>query len=112
MAGYRQKLLKFTIKEIALAVRRQFSEMENKTYGKTWTRADLLRGFVADVGALAKLTMAADGLREIPNYQEKLGHELADCLWSIIVLADEYNIDLENEFESLISSLSNKLPRT
>ena len=48
--------------------------------------------------------MAADGLRNIPSHREKLGHEMADCLWSLLVLAKEYEIDLENEFMQLTGS--------
>jgi NTP pyrophosphatase (non-canonical NTP hydrolase) len=66
-------------------------------------------GFVGDVGSLAKLTMAADGSRNISKFEEKLGHEMADCLWSLLVLAKEYEVDLEKELLQLTEELEKKL---
>lgn len=74
-------------------------------YGRSWTREELALGFVGDVGDLAKLLLAEAEVREIPDAKEKLGHELADCLWSIIVLADEYGIDLEEAFLKTMAHL-------
>ena len=45
-----------------------------------------------------KLTLAEASVREITNSKEKLAHELADCLWSIIVLAEQHDVDLEKAF--------------
>jgi NTP pyrophosphatase (non-canonical NTP hydrolase) len=50
------------------------------------------------VGDLAKLIQADAGVRTIDGYKEKLGHELSDCLWSILVLAKKCGVDLEAEF--------------
>lgn len=55
-------------------------------------------GFVGDVGDLAKLIQANAGIRDIDDCKAKLGHELSDCLWSIMVLANKCGIDLEAEF--------------
>ena len=93
------------LKQRALELRKLFMAQELRSHGKVWSRADLMRGFIADVGALSKLSMAADGLRSIDNFQEKLGHEFADCLWSLIVLAEEYSVDLESEFDRLVSEI-------
>ena len=92
----------------ALELQEAFRRSEEKS-GSRWTRADLVRGFVGDVGALTKLTMAADGVRTIPGFREKLGHEFADCLWSLLVLAKEYDVDLEREFDRLVDETSAKL---
>lgn len=42
--------------------------------------------------------MAASGRRVIPDAEQKLAHELSDCLWSVIVLANAHGIDLEQTF--------------
>jgi hypothetical protein len=39
---------------------------------------------VGDVGDLMKLVMAKEGAREIQDVDEKLQHELAACLWSVL----------------------------
>lgn len=62
-------------------------------------------GFTGDVGDLAKLVMAQEGAREIPGGRAALGHELADCLWSVLVLASVYDIDLASEFQRDMTEL-------
>ena len=42
---------------------------------------------MGDVGDLVNLVMAQNGRCNIPEEVSRLAHELADCLWSIIVLA-------------------------
>ena len=42
--------------------------------------------------------MAQAGIRAIPDADRKLAHELADCLWSILVLAQAYDVDIEHAF--------------
>ena len=49
--------------------------------------------------------MAADGVRDMPNHREALGHELADCLWSVLVLAKAHDVDLEHEFDRCMDPL-------
>ena len=82
----------------AITIREQYSEKEKSLYGSSWTSEEIALGFVGDVGDLAKLIVAENGKRNIPNSKEKLEHELSDCLWSIIVLADLHGISLEKAF--------------
>jgi NTP pyrophosphatase (non-canonical NTP hydrolase) len=70
---------------------------------------DIAAGFVGDVGDLMKLVLAKKGIRPIPGVDQKLGHELADCLWSILILADKYEIDLENSFVTAMNELEHRL---
>src|SRR5680860_1511718 len=83
----------------ALEIAALYDELNLKFRGHSWSRADTMMGFVGDVGDLAKLVMAADGVRDMPNHREALGHELADCLWSVLVLAKAHDVDLEHEFD-------------
>jgi len=88
----------------------QLYDRHNEAAGRTpWTTIDLTLGFVGDVGDLAKLVMATEGRRHIANTETRLGHELADCLWSVLVLADRYNIDLPTEFTRMTNTLESKL---
>ena len=63
-------------------------------------------GFVGDVGDLAKLVQGKAGVRPTAELDEKLAHELADCLWSVFTLADEYGVDLESSFAETVTSLT------
>ncbi len=74
-----------------------------------WSREEFVRGFVGDVGTLVRLTMAADGVRVIEGHEEKLEHELADCLWSLLVISEKYGVDLEAAFVRVMDELETKL---
>lgn len=93
----------------ALSVRSLYREHERKSYGTAWTNEELALGFVGDVGDLAKLVMAQSERRNIPDAESKLAHELADCLWSIIILADAHGVDLEKAFLRTMDDLENNL---
>ena len=93
----------------AIEVRRQYSEKEQNLYGSSWTSEEIALGFVGDVGDLAKLIVAENGKRDIPNSKEKLAHELSDCLWSIIVLADLHGISLEKAFLNTMDEIEKHL---
>lgn len=89
----------------ALRVRDRYDELNEHKRGRTWTREEFMLGFMGDVGDLAKLVAAAEGARDMPVGRNPLGHELADCLWSVLVLADAYGIDLEAEFHATMDEL-------
>jgi NTP pyrophosphatase (non-canonical NTP hydrolase) len=98
--------------ERALTVRKYYEERERQLYGSPWTREEVALGFVGDIGDLAKLVMAENGKRNIPNSKEKLEHELADCLWSLIVLAKSHDVDLETSFMKTMDELERYLLET
>jgi NTP pyrophosphatase (non-canonical NTP hydrolase) len=89
----------------ALEIRQLYAGLERKTYGRAWSGEELALGFVGDVGDLAKLVLAESGVRHIPGAKGKLAHELADCLWSIVVLADTFDVDLEQAFLQTMDEL-------
>ena len=86
------------LEQRALAIRGQYASLERRLYGRAWTREEIALGFVGDVGDLMKLALAREGMRAIRDAAEKLAHELADCLWSLLVLADAYEVDLQQAF--------------
>ena len=98
-----------SIIERALEVREKYQKLEKKKYGKEWTSSQIMQGFVGDVGDLMKLAMAKDKIRDIENVDDKLAHELSDCLWSILVLSNKYNIDIEKEFLETMDSLEKRI---
>ena len=93
----------------AVVVRQLYAKYEKQHYGSSWTKDELTLGFVGDVGDLAKLILAVNGRREIPDATDKLAHELADCLWSLLVLAHTYDVDLERAFLQTMEDLEQKL---
>jgi len=89
----------------ALAVREGFEEYKRRTYGRPWSLGELTLGLVGDVGDLVKLVQARAGVRAIENAQAKLEHELADVLWSVIVIAARCDVDLEAAFVGTMDEL-------
>ena len=93
----------------AQRVRQLYATLETKRGGRPWTRAELAQGFVGDVGDLMKLLMARDGLRPVTRLTARLRHEFGDCLWSLLVLAEACDVDLEAAFHSTMNELERRL---
>lgn len=100
------------IKELskrALEIRQKYAEFEKKKTGREWSNLNLMEGFVGDIGDLMKLVMAKEGVRKIDDVDEKLAHELADCLWCVLVLAEKYEIDIEMSFLNTMDQLDRRI---
>ncbi len=61
------------------------------------------------MGDLAKLVMAAEGARSDVGGRDDLAHELSDCLWAVLVLADHYDIDLVTAYTRTMDDLGSRL---
>lgn len=96
----------------AVAIRDHYNELQKADGNKLWNAQDRMAGFVGDVGDLSKLIMVKHGLRRGPeDIDEALAHELSDCLWSIMVIADELGIDLEKAFIMWIDQMHARIER-
>lgn len=89
-------------------IKKLYTESDKKKFGKEWPRQEFVRAFVGDVGELVKLTMGKDGFREIVDIDKKLAHELADCLYSVLIIAEKYDIDLEKAFIETMDELEKR----
>ena len=99
------------LEQAALQLNDLYEQLEVKRWGRVWTTQELALGFMGDVGDLAKLVQAHAGVRTIDEHQAKLGHELSDCLWSIMVLANKCGVDLEAEFVRNTTELTEYVSR-
>jgi NTP pyrophosphatase (non-canonical NTP hydrolase) len=97
------------VNQRALEVREKYAQLELQRTGLPWSRAELMQGFVGDVGDLAKLVMAKDGRRSIENVDAMLAHELADCLWSVLVIADKCDVNLQEAFTHTMQELDDRI---
>ena len=95
--------------ERAMQVHACFAEAARRRGQREWSREQIMQGFVGDVGDLMKLVMAKSGAREINDVDAKLSHELADCLWSVLVLAKLYGVDLNDCFLRTMDELERDL---
>jgi NTP pyrophosphatase (non-canonical NTP hydrolase) len=95
----------------AKEIKSLYANLETKKYGQVWTPSQIAQGFVVDVGDLMKSVMSKEGVREVENVDEKLNHELCDCLWSVIILADKFKVDLEKSFVSNMDLLEERIKK-
>ncbi|MFA5003760.1 MAG: hypothetical protein WC498_00570 [Candidatus Saccharimonadales bacterium] len=96
------------ISQRAVDIRAKYDAL-NARRGIIWNEQNLMSGFVGDVGDLSKIIMAKQGLRSMDDVDSKLAHELSDCLWSVLVLADKYGIDLASEFLKTMDGLDKRI---
>jgi len=96
----------------AMDLRRQYEVKETKLYGAPSTIMDVAQGFTGDVKNLVKLIEAEQGQREILNSKEKLEAHLAHCLWSVAILSQMHNVNLETAFMEAMDRLENHLLET
>ncbi len=73
-----------------------------------WDSQITMAGLVGDIGDLSKLVTAKNGFRKIDNVDDKIAHELADCLWSLLILADKLDVDLGKQFMKTMDELEAK----
>ena len=93
----------------SMDLRRQYDRKERQLYGEPSTDEEIARGFLGDVNNLVKLVMARQGKLEIANSREKLGSQLAHCLWSVIVLSEMHDVNLEQSFMEAMDRLETHL---
>lgn len=97
------------LQQRAQEIRRKYDELNTKDGHTKWDGVDYAAGFVGDVGDLMKLVMAKDGKRRGDDIDAKLRHELGDCFWSLLVIANHYDIDLEAAFHGTMNELEERL---
>jgi NTP pyrophosphatase (non-canonical NTP hydrolase) len=93
------------LQERAVQIQQLYFRLNEQERGRRWTNEETMLGFVGDVGDLAKLVMAQEGARDVPGGRAALEHELADCLWSVLVLSKTYGVDLEAAFQATMTTL-------
>ncbi|MGW1848077.1 hypothetical protein, partial [Streptomyces sp. NPDC001966] len=100
------------LQQQAMRVHDLYDRLNLRERGRVWTREEFMLGFVGDVGDLAKLVMAEEGARDMPGGRAALEHELADCLWSVLILARRFDVDLATVFCRTMTELVLYLPRS
>lgn len=93
----------------ARVVREAYTRETVLRYGRAWTPEEYMLGFLGDVGDLSKLVQGKAGVRDREGLDEALAHELADCLWSVLTLADCFDVDLEAAFTVTMDQLAEHL---
>jgi len=99
------------LQERAMAVREAYNRLNAAHGHNAWAGKDYAMGFVGDVGALMKIIMAKENMRDLMggDATARLKHELGDCLWSLFVIAAHYGINLEEAFAGTMDELEARI---
>jgi NTP pyrophosphatase (non-canonical NTP hydrolase) len=90
------------LEQRAMEIRRKYDQMERGRNRQPWNAIKLTRGFKKDVSEL--MTIVEQDMVD----RKKLSHELADCLWSILVIARKLDVDIERAFWTTMGELDQK----
>ncbi len=95
--------------ERAVEIKAKYEKIEPTKWGTD----QVFMGMVKDVGDLSKILMARGNYRNLDkDVKEALEHELVDVLWSVMVLANKTDVDLENKFWQVMDDLEAKIDKT
>ncbi|HET7528783.1 MAG TPA: MazG nucleotide pyrophosphohydrolase domain-containing protein [Candidatus Saccharimonadales bacterium] len=90
------------LEQRAMEIRNRYKELEIKRDGQSWDAKKMARGFKKDVEDLI------DILESKKIDERKLSHELADCLWSVLVIARKVDVDIERAFWTTMGELDQR----
>lgn len=89
---------------------RAYDELNAEQGFPKWELNEYVQGLSEDIGSLVRLTMMKTGKREpFQDLDEKLRHEVCDCLWSVLRIAQALEIDLEKEFPIQMNKLAERV---
>lgn len=95
-----------TLKEIQKIVDGWINQFEEGY----WPPLAQLAGLVEEVGEVARVVNESEGAKPRKKDEEKkeLGIELADVLFKIAALANQYGVDLEKSFEKKLKTVDKR----
>lgn len=89
----------------------EYDTLNRELNQREWGTREYVEALVGDVGDLTKLVMMQNSLR--PNkhndLKQKIRHEICDCLWSIILIADKEGVVLEDEYMKQMDQLKQRI---
>jgi hypothetical protein len=91
-------------------IREIYHRLELKHHGTEWTTEEDALAFLTDAGLVGRLTMARQGRWPTEHGEaHDLEHKLGECIWWLIVLAEQMEIDSESALESFLTKTEQQL---
>jgi len=90
-------------------IRQAYNEHNFRTGKKVRQTGDYVQGLVGDIGDLVKLLLHQNTAENPQHLNQKIRHELADVLWSLLAISDSLGVDLEQELKINLEYLEAKL---
>jgi NTP pyrophosphatase (non-canonical NTP hydrolase) len=97
------------ISDEALRIKKLYAEYEKNNFGRNWSKEEMFIGMVSDIGDLSRLVLAQEGVMKVEKLQENIEHEISDLLWSVLVLANEYGVNIEEVFLKNMKALEERI---
>ena len=90
------------LEQRALEIRHKYDQAARDSNKQPWDAVKLTRGFKKDVSEL--MTIVEQDIVD----RKKLSHELADCLWSVLVIARKLDVDIERSFWTTMGEIEQR----
>lgn len=93
----------------ALETKSFYEAREQSESKKQWGTEEIYQALVSDVGDLGRVILAKEGFYDLTDTDTSLKHEFSEILYAVLLLANEYNIDLEQSFFDEMKKQQEKL---
>jgi NTP pyrophosphatase (non-canonical NTP hydrolase) len=91
------------------------NEMAKKTrevsekFGTTWSKEVRLVDMMEEVGELSNAVLVKEGHKNQKRAKAELEDSLCDVLYDLLLLSENYGVDLENEYKKMLESLEKRI---
>lgn len=91
----------------AKEVKELYAKLSTKSGQDVWTYREFTEALVSDAGDLMKLVMVKSKFRpnKTKDLDDAIKHEIVDCIWALLIISSELEIDLDKEYPTKISEL-------
>ena len=86
-------------------------KVKDKMPGKTWGIYQRLNDLVEETGELANAIQVKEGWKTKNRAKAELVNSVCDVLYSILLIAERYNLDLEKEYPSVLSEIEGQIKK-
>lgn len=96
---------KMNIEEVenrSMKIREAYHKLEEEYHSSKWTIEEDALAFLTDAALVGRLTMSNQN-RWPDETDNTLEHKISECIWWLMVLSKEMNIDIENSLQKFLT---------
>lgn len=86
-------------------------KVKDKMPGKPWGIYQRLNDLVEETGELANAIQVKEGWKTKNRAKAELVNSVCDVLYSILLIAELYNIDLEKEYPDVLGEIEGRIKK-